>query len=145
MFVSDVDVSCVYMKSCVLPCRFHSSGEIHIHWVQLKARPVPVRSFHSDQSQPGQQDQQDQQDQSFRGRASLFWDQISRGNASLLLREVKVQDEGRYECVTNSSAANSHSFINLMVDGRRNTNCCRNQRRLQILTFPFLSQLQSLS
>ncbi|XP_014877571.1 butyrophilin subfamily 1 member A1-like isoform X2 [Poecilia latipinna] len=106
---ADVDVSCVYMESCVLPCRFHSSREIHIHWVQLKARPVPVRSFHSNQSQ------QDQ-DQRFRGRASLFWDQISRGNASLLLKGVKVQDEGRYECFTSSSAANSHSFINLMVD-----------------------------
>uniref|UniRef100_A0A3B3V5D0 Ig-like domain-containing protein n=1 Tax=Poecilia latipinna TaxID=48699 RepID=A0A3B3V5D0_9TELE len=108
------------MESCVLPCRFHSSREIHIHWVQLKARPVPVRSFHSNQSQ------QDQ-DQRFRGRASLFWDQISRGNASLLLKGVKVQDEGRYECFTSSSAANSHSFINLMVDATGNRMSCSSE------------------
>uniref|UniRef100_A0A3B3YMI8 Ig-like domain-containing protein n=1 Tax=Poecilia mexicana TaxID=48701 RepID=A0A3B3YMI8_9TELE len=65
---------------------------------------------------------------STQGRASLFWDQISRGNASLLLRGVKVQDEGRYECFTSSSAANSHSFINLMVDGRRNAHSSTGNR-----------------
>ncbi|XP_032408051.1 uncharacterized protein LOC116712280 [Xiphophorus hellerii] len=36
--------------------------------------------------------------ESFRSRASLFEDQISRGNFSLLLRGVKVDDEGEYQC-----------------------------------------------
>uniref|UniRef100_A0A3B5QQH6 Butyrophilin subfamily 3 member A2-like Ig-C domain-containing protein n=1 Tax=Xiphophorus maculatus TaxID=8083 RepID=A0A3B5QQH6_XIPMA len=37
--------------------------------------------------------------ESFRSRASLFEDQISRGNGDLLLRGVKVDDEGRYRFV----------------------------------------------
>ncbi|KAM4544108.1 uncharacterized protein V3H82_021912 [Fundulus diaphanus] len=108
--VSDTDVSCVFMESCLLPCSFQSSREVHIHWIQLTDGPVRVHSFHSDQNQPRLQDRR------LRGRSSLFRDQISGGNASLLLTGVKVEDEGRYECFTNSSGAISHSFINVTVD-----------------------------
>uniref|UniRef100_A0A3Q1FNH9 Immunoglobulin V-set domain-containing protein n=1 Tax=Acanthochromis polyacanthus TaxID=80966 RepID=A0A3Q1FNH9_9TELE len=55
------------------------------------------------------QDQLEDQHQSFRNRTSLFKDQISRGNASLQLTEVKVQDEGRYKCFTNETQ-NNHKW-----------------------------------
>uniref|UniRef100_A0A4W6G5A1 Ig-like domain-containing protein n=1 Tax=Lates calcarifer TaxID=8187 RepID=A0A4W6G5A1_LATCA len=54
------------------------------------------------------------QDQFFRGRTSLFKDQISRGNASLQLTGVEVQDQGRYRCHTMISypyAASTSSFL----------------------------------
>ncbi|MEQ2317122.1 hypothetical protein AMECASPLE_039550 [Ameca splendens] len=38
------------------------------------------------------------------------------GNASLLLTEVKVEDQGRYECFINSNSGPKESFINLKVD-----------------------------
>ncbi|XP_053198837.1 programmed cell death 1 ligand 1-like [Scomber japonicus] len=56
------------------------------------------------------------QDQRFRGRTSLFRDQISRGNASLQLTEVEVRDEGRYRCYASTRTGYNESFINLRVD-----------------------------
>uniref|UniRef100_A0A3Q1DB07 Ig-like domain-containing protein n=1 Tax=Amphiprion ocellaris TaxID=80972 RepID=A0A3Q1DB07_AMPOC len=68
------------------------------------------------------QDQLEHQHQSFRNRTSLFKDQISTGNASLQLTGVKVQDEGTYQCCTSTMTENDNSFINVKVDGMRNTN-----------------------
>uniref|UniRef100_A0A8D0B6R5 Ig-like domain-containing protein n=1 Tax=Sander lucioperca TaxID=283035 RepID=A0A8D0B6R5_SANLU len=62
------------------------------------------------------QDQLGLQDQHFRGRTSLFKDQISRGTASIRLTGVEVQDEGRYKCYTSTISDNKESYINLNVD-----------------------------
>ncbi|XP_047423827.1 CD276 antigen-like [Mugil cephalus] len=102
----NTEVSCVFMESCILPCSFTLGSNVVIHWHQLKAEGLPVHSFNDNQDQLGDQDQ------NFRGRTSLFKDQISRGNASLQLTGVKVQDEGRYRCYTG----NKESYINLKVD-----------------------------
>uniref|UniRef100_A0A3B4AAP8 Ig-like domain-containing protein n=1 Tax=Periophthalmus magnuspinnatus TaxID=409849 RepID=A0A3B4AAP8_9GOBI len=53
--------------------------------------------------------------QSFRGRTSLFEEELSTGNASLLLSGVKVQDEGRYECyVSTMSSPGAVRSVNLL-------------------------------
>ncbi|GLD54484.1 hemicentin-2-like isoform X1 [Lates japonicus] len=69
-----------------------------------------VHSFYRNQDQLGLQDQ------FFRNRTSLFKDQISRGNASLQLTGVEVQDQGRYRCYTSTVRGEESSFINLKVD-----------------------------
>ncbi|XP_051800211.1 programmed cell death 1 ligand 1-like [Acanthochromis polyacanthus] len=51
----------------------------------------------------------------YRDRTSLIKDQISRGNASLQLTGVKVQDEGRYQCFISTINRNKESIINLKV------------------------------
>uniref|UniRef100_A0A4W6G5A6 Ig-like domain-containing protein n=1 Tax=Lates calcarifer TaxID=8187 RepID=A0A4W6G5A6_LATCA len=97
----DTEVSCVFMESCILPCSFQSGADPVIHWVLETAGKLP--------------------DQFFRGRTSLFKDQISRGNASLQLTGVEVQDQGRYRCHTSTMRGNKDSLINLRVDGMRDT------------------------
>lgn len=104
-------MSCVFQESCILPCSFLGSTDAVISWSLLKARHVSILSYNS------KQDQLTQQDEHFRGRASLFKDQISNGNASLQLTSVEFQDEGRYKCATGG---NNDSFISLKVDGTRN-------------------------
>uniref|UniRef100_A0A665UUX1 Ig-like domain-containing protein n=1 Tax=Echeneis naucrates TaxID=173247 RepID=A0A665UUX1_ECHNA len=79
---------------------------VQIHWT---ANGPVVHSFYTDQ------DQLAHQNQNYRGRTSLFKDQISRGNASLQLREVKVQDEGRYRCYTSTMRGNQEAFVELRV------------------------------
>uniref|UniRef100_A0A4W6G2R4 Ig-like domain-containing protein n=1 Tax=Lates calcarifer TaxID=8187 RepID=A0A4W6G2R4_LATCA len=74
-----------------------------------------VHSFYNNQ------DQLRLQNQHFRNRTSLFKDQISRGNASLQLTGVEVQDQGGYRCYTRTMRGNKDSFINLRVDGMRDT------------------------
>ncbi|MEQ2274624.1 hypothetical protein XENORESO_002190 [Xenotaenia resolanae] len=104
------EVSCVFLESCVLPCSLQSYGDDVIHWFYVTTGEIHVHSFYDNQDQLGHQDQ------NFRGRTSLFRDQISRGNASLLLRGVKVQDKGTYKCYTSNVHGNKQSFVNLKVD-----------------------------
>uniref|UniRef100_A0A4W6G2J7 Ig-like domain-containing protein n=1 Tax=Lates calcarifer TaxID=8187 RepID=A0A4W6G2J7_LATCA len=104
---------CLFVRvfdSCILPCSFQSGADPVIHWIQVTAGHLLVHSFYHNQDQLGLQDQ------FFRGRTSLFKDQISRGNASLQLTGVEVQDQGRYKCHTSTMRGNKDSLINLRVD-----------------------------
>ncbi|XP_014867825.1 PREDICTED: HERV-H LTR-associating protein 2 isoform X1 [Poecilia mexicana] len=104
------EVSCVFPQRCVLPCSFQSHGDDVIHWFHHNGSELRVHSYYDNQDQLGHQDQ------NFRGRTSLFLDQISRGNASLLLTGVKVQDEGTYRCYTSTIHENRETFMNLTVN-----------------------------
>ncbi|KAM4533467.1 CD276 antigen-like isoform 2-T3 [Odontesthes bonariensis] len=106
----DTEVSCVVMEICILPCSFQGGDDTVIHWIKLTAVKLRVHSFYQNRDQLGVQDQR------FRGRTSLFQDQISRGNVSLQLTGVKVQDQGRYECFISTISGNKDTFINLKVD-----------------------------
>ncbi|XP_054882222.1 butyrophilin-like protein 2 [Poeciliopsis prolifica] len=80
-------MSCVINQDCILPCRFRNRVA-NMTW----EREIPKSGIVSyDQGNI-------RTSESFRSRASLFEDQISRGNGDLLLRGVKVDDEGTYEC-----------------------------------------------
>uniref|UniRef100_A0A3B4TVP7 V-set domain-containing T-cell activation inhibitor 1-like n=1 Tax=Seriola dumerili TaxID=41447 RepID=A0A3B4TVP7_SERDU len=107
---ADADESCIVTESCVLPCSFQGGNDVVVHWNLMKPRDHLVHSYYQNQDQLAHQDQR------FRGRTSLFKDQISRGNASLQLTEVQVQDQGRYKCHTSTIRGNMESFINLRVD-----------------------------
>uniref|UniRef100_A0A3B4TZ65 Ig-like domain-containing protein n=1 Tax=Seriola dumerili TaxID=41447 RepID=A0A3B4TZ65_SERDU len=106
----DSEVSCVFMESCILPCSFQGGTDVVIHWNQVTAGHLRVHSFYHNQ------DQLAHQVQHFRDRTSLFKDQISRGNASLQLTGVEVQDEDTYKCHTSVIRGNKDSLINLKVD-----------------------------
>uniref|UniRef100_A0A3B5QRM2 Ig-like domain-containing protein n=1 Tax=Xiphophorus maculatus TaxID=8083 RepID=A0A3B5QRM2_XIPMA len=111
--VADPEVSCVFRQNCLLPCQIQFNSDLVIHWSNASsAGDSVVHSYYDGQDQLGQQNQ------NFKDRTSLIQDQISRGNASLLLKEVKIQDEGRYKCNTSTSTGHKESFINLKIDGR---------------------------
>uniref|UniRef100_A0A669C6V8 Ig-like domain-containing protein n=1 Tax=Oreochromis niloticus TaxID=8128 RepID=A0A669C6V8_ORENI len=105
----DSQVSCIFMERCILPCSFHGSSEPVVHWIKTEANHY-VHSYYA------QQDQLATQNQRFKSRTSLFKDQVSRGNASLQLTEVNVQDEGRYQCHTSTISGNKEMVIILNVD-----------------------------
>lgn len=109
---SDSQVSCIFMERCILPCSFHGSSEPVVHWFKTEGN-LRVHSYYGDQ------DQLVIQHQRFRSRTSLFKDQVYRGNASLQLTEVNVQDEGRYQCYTSTISGNTEMFIILNVDGNK--------------------------
>ncbi|CAL8319422.1 unnamed protein product [Boreogadus saida] len=78
----DTQVGCVFGESCVLPCRFQPNSDTILHWVRISGKKVLVHSYYDDQDQLGDQDPL------YKGRTSLFHDQISRGKATLgLARE----------------------------------------------------------
>uniref|UniRef100_A0A3Q1G958 Ig-like domain-containing protein n=1 Tax=Acanthochromis polyacanthus TaxID=80966 RepID=A0A3Q1G958_9TELE len=94
------------MERCILTCSFQVAAYVVMHWTNL----TTGRHVHSHYDN---QDLLGHQHQNYRNRTSLFKDQISRGNASLQLTGVKVQDEGRYECFTRTINGPKTSYINL--------------------------------
>lgn len=108
----------------MLPCSSQDVTQIIIHWFKMSG-DILVHSFYNNKNQHGYQDQR------FRDRTSLFKDQISKGNVSLQLAGVKVQDEGRYKCHISTLQGNRDSFINLNVNGMKNTEYAENTDMLE--------------
>ncbi|CAL8319448.1 unnamed protein product [Boreogadus saida] len=102
-------VGCVFGGSCVLPCRFQTNGDKILHWVKKNGKDVQVHSYYDDEDQLGHQDPL------YKGRTSLFHDQISGGNASLGLARVNLQDQGRYQCYASTTHYNQENFVTLTV------------------------------
>uniref|UniRef100_A0A3B3I4Y8 Ig-like domain-containing protein n=1 Tax=Oryzias latipes TaxID=8090 RepID=A0A3B3I4Y8_ORYLA len=98
-----------------------------IHWIQMTPTEKPAHSFYYNT------DQLQRQHEGFRGRTSLSKEQISRGNASLLLSGVRVEDEGRYKCYSSVLAGNHESFINLKAYGTRNPQVQKTKTENQII------------
>uniref|UniRef100_A0A674D1G6 Ig-like domain-containing protein n=1 Tax=Salmo trutta TaxID=8032 RepID=A0A674D1G6_SALTR len=106
----DIHVTCVFSEDCVLPCSFQHGSEEVIHWLQPEDKDLTVHSYYYNT------DQLKQQSQPYRGRTALFNDQIPKGNASLLLRGITLQDQGRYKCYTSTLKGNKESFVNIAVE-----------------------------
>ena len=100
--------------SCVLPCRFQPNSDTILHWNKIfktDRKKLEVHSYYDDQDQLGYQDPL------YKGRTSLFHDQISGGNASLGLARVNLQDQGRYQCYASTTHYNQETFVTLTVTG----------------------------
>ncbi|XP_043961039.1 CD276 antigen-like isoform X2 [Gambusia affinis] len=98
-------VSCDLSQNCILPCRFRNQV-INIKWIHEISKSLIVSYDHRGSSYS----------ESFRSRVSLFEDQISRGNGDLLLRGVKVDDEGRYQCTAKINDTNYFNYVDLTVE-----------------------------
>ncbi|KAM9416924.1 CD276 antigen-like isoform 2-T2 [Salvelinus alpinus] len=97
-------------EDCGLPCSFQPGSEEVIHWLKPEDKVMTVHSYYYST------DQLKEQSQHYRGRTALFNDQIPKGNASLLLRGITLQDQGRYKCYTSTIKENKESFINIAVE-----------------------------
>lgn len=91
----------------MLPCT--STNLDIIHWYKdIK----PVHSFYHNK------DQFAHQSEDYKGRTSLFLEsEIKKGNVSLLLKNIRVQDEGRYRCYTANEKTNDEKFVSVSVEG----------------------------
>uniref|UniRef100_A0A8C8DQ32 Ig-like domain-containing protein n=1 Tax=Oryzias sinensis TaxID=183150 RepID=A0A8C8DQ32_9TELE len=105
----DANVTCIIPEDCILPCSFKPASTVVIHWYKQQ---IPVHSYYYNKDQFGLQNKH------FSGRTCLFNSHIPHGNASLLLRRVKVQDRGRYKCYTSTRKSNQEMFVNLEVKGQ---------------------------
>lgn len=106
----DVQVNCIFSERCILPCSIEpNGGDEVIHWYNTNNKDNPVHSYYEKNNQLRYQDPK------YKGRTSLFLDQIAPGNASLLLTDVKIQDEGRYKCYTSTTKGNDEKFVNLLI------------------------------
>uniref|UniRef100_A0A8C9S5S8 Ig-like domain-containing protein n=1 Tax=Scleropages formosus TaxID=113540 RepID=A0A8C9S5S8_SCLFO len=51
----------------------------------------------------------------YEGRVTLFPQELERGNVSLLLRDVRISDEGQYSCHVSDASWYEEPSMNLLV------------------------------
>ncbi|KAF5891219.1 butyrophilin subfamily 1 member A1-like, partial [Clarias magur] len=83
-------------KDLVLPCFIKpstSAVDMRVQWRKLGAKHLLVHLYNN------HEDRNEDQAQSYRGRTSLFIEELQKGNASLQLSALRVSDEGQYHCL----------------------------------------------
>ncbi|XP_041034446.1 CD276 antigen isoform X2 [Carcharodon carcharias] len=91
--VPEVPVIAIFGKDVTLNCSFttdanFSLGDLSVIWQLTETRKM-VHTYSL---------QQDQQSDIFVNRTALFTEELAKGNASLLLRHVRIEDEGSFTC-----------------------------------------------
>lgn len=105
-------------ETVILPCTATSPGELILSNSMLywQIGSVVVHFSYNGQDSP------DYQNQHYRGRTSLFWDQMKHGNFSLKLSNVQLQDTAVYNCIYKQTgdhpSKTQKSKINLIVSGK---------------------------
>ncbi|MCJ8742401.1 hypothetical protein PDJAM_G00081640, partial [Pangasius djambal] len=95
--IPDAHVTCIYSEDCILPCTFPpSTEEVVFQWYK---QGTLIYSFLEDE------------DESVNSNISVFTDEVSHGNASLLLEESIIKSRGRYKCVVNTTKAVQESDV----------------------------------
>ncbi|KAI2660565.1 V-set domain-containing T-cell activation inhibitor 1 [Labeo rohita] len=101
-------------EDVVLDCRFLSNSDnvqfsdVSITWLKDSLSGVV---YEYKKKTPQLQSQNTQ----FKNRAELFSNALSMGNASLLLRNVKLEDEGVYRCSVSAPKVSGTASVNLRV------------------------------
>ncbi|XP_077152931.1 HERV-H LTR-associating protein 2 [Ranitomeya variabilis] len=96
-------------KDVILPCSFKPEEGVVIHWITRDSKTVHSYFRNTDQLE--------NQDKSYDGRTSLFLNEISEGNASLQIRNLKKSDENTYNCYVSTKAGRTEQEISLQVIG----------------------------
>uniref|UniRef100_A0A8C1GJ00 HERV-H LTR-associating 2b, tandem duplicate 2 n=2 Tax=Cyprinus carpio TaxID=7962 RepID=A0A8C1GJ00_CYPCA len=103
---TDTHVTCIYSEECMLPCT--STHLDIIHWYLDKKA---VHSFFHNKDQLGHQHED------YKGRTSLLSEsEIKNGNVSLLIRNISLQDEGRYKCYAADAKKNDEKYVVMSVN-----------------------------
>uniref|UniRef100_A0A8C1J2W7 CD276 molecule n=1 Tax=Cyprinus carpio TaxID=7962 RepID=A0A8C1J2W7_CYPCA len=113
----------LFGTDAVLNCSFSgvsefNLSELSVFW-QLSDTKRAVHSFWQSR------DQLSDQEERFSNRTSLFPDQLPAGNASLLLRRVRVADEGSYSCFVMVQTYGSGAML-MQVAGNQSERCTTN-------------------
>ncbi|XP_022074234.2 butyrophilin subfamily 3 member A3-like [Acanthochromis polyacanthus] len=94
----------------ILPCHLEPAVDVvsmTLEWTKSDANSIFVHVWRS------QQDVKHTQDKSYKGRTSLFTDELKMGNISLKLSNVKPSDRGTYKCFI--PVLKKASFVELVV------------------------------
>ncbi|XP_047454759.1 V-set domain-containing T-cell activation inhibitor 1-like, partial [Mugil cephalus] len=91
----------------VLPCQIKPSVDVSAATLEWKRSNLFVLVWRTGA------DFKRQKDPSYRGRTSLFPDELKHGNVSLKLSDVKLSDKGTYRCYIVEK--NREMFVELVV------------------------------
>uniref|UniRef100_H2ZXX6 Ig-like domain-containing protein n=1 Tax=Latimeria chalumnae TaxID=7897 RepID=H2ZXX6_LATCH len=106
----------LYGSDVILSCMFPhkpDSGTRHVTINWERNNPSgPGRVVHSYYYQ---RDQLDLQDEAYRNRTRIFLEEVRKGNASLKLMRVRLEDEGRYACYVGNEQDHVEHSTDLVV------------------------------
>ncbi|XP_066529840.1 ribonuclease inhibitor-like isoform X2 [Hoplias malabaricus] len=106
-------------EDLVLPCSIQprdNAEVMKVEWIRLKLTQADTLVHLYEDSR----DWNDGQMESYRGRTSLFKDELWKGNTSLKLSSVRASDEGVYQCYVEDKFT-SHfedTIVHVQVRGR---------------------------
>ncbi|KAL0970748.1 hypothetical protein UPYG_G00246750 [Umbra pygmaea] len=108
-------VVCLVGEDVILPCTLRNNVSTvnavkeAVEWQKMDLTQKDVH-FYTDS-----RDSNMDQIPSYRGRTSLFKEELRKGNISLKLTSVKLSDAGEYSCSVPSLHRNEKAFIQLKV------------------------------
>ncbi|XP_063077554.1 butyrophilin subfamily 1 member A1-like [Engraulis encrasicolus] len=103
-------------EDLVLPCTLKpsiSAEGMTVEWFRLNYHTAkPLVHLYKDYRA-----QNDNQIQSYKGRTSLFQDDLKNGNVSLKLSQVQLSDEGDYKCYIQSEIYDDDNLVRVIIRG----------------------------
>lgn len=102
----------------ILPCYIKpniSAEDMRVDWFRINL-PDPQSNIRVHLYQDGIDKYHDQV-LSYRGRTSLFKEELKKGNTSLKLTRVQGTDDGRYKCLVESKTHYDDATIQVYVRG----------------------------
>uniref|UniRef100_A0A8C9SLS9 Ig-like domain-containing protein n=1 Tax=Scleropages formosus TaxID=113540 RepID=A0A8C9SLS9_SCLFO len=87
-------------EDVVLPCYLKpsiSAVDLHIEWFRIQTEDPLVHLYQD------HEDRNENQIPSYRGRTSLFPEELRNGNTSLKVKNVRGSDNGQYKCLVQSA------------------------------------------
>ena len=94
-----------------LPCSVDSPVPLHeleVLWTREDSGNL-VHLFLQGESRP------ESQTPEYSGRAEFFTEEISKGNFSLLLRDITPEDKGLYKCVVHTEQESNETTVKIDV------------------------------
>ncbi|XP_035248189.1 erythroid membrane-associated protein-like [Anguilla anguilla] len=97
--------------SVTLPCSVDTPLPLHLLEVQWRREEsgTLVHMFQEGESRP------ESQSPAYSGRADFFSEEISKGNFSLLLRNVTTEDKGLYKCVVQTEHESHETEVTIDI------------------------------
>ncbi|XP_047668392.1 butyrophilin subfamily 2 member A2-like [Tachysurus fulvidraco] len=102
-------------EDLVLPCFIKpntSAVDMTVQWFKLDVKYSLVHLYRN------HEDKNEGQAQSYRGRTSLFKEELQKGNASLKLSDLRVSDEGEYKCLVEDKSWYDDITVKVIVEAQ---------------------------
>ncbi|XP_047672089.1 butyrophilin subfamily 1 member A1-like isoform X2 [Tachysurus fulvidraco] len=100
-------------EDLVLPCFIKpntSAVGMTIEWFKRHVEDSLVHLYRD------HEDRNEDQAQSYRGRTSLFKEELQKGNASLKLSDLRVSDDGEYKCLVEDKSWYDDITVKVIVE-----------------------------
>ncbi|XP_047669678.1 butyrophilin subfamily 2 member A2-like isoform X5 [Tachysurus fulvidraco] len=102
-------------EDLVLPCFIKpntSAVDMTVEWMRIEEVASLVHLYRD------HEDRNEGQAQSYRGRTSLYKEELQKGNTSLKLSALRVSDEGKYKCLVEDKSLYDDITVKVIVEAQ---------------------------